>query len=96
MRPAREPARMGTCREVNELCKANVFDLHILPPRSPYLEALDYAVFGHSKRWLAKRKARSDDRCAASVDHLQALNPTVQTKGFKRRLQALQQAKGGP
>lgn len=71
----------------------------VLPPRSPDLDPLDYAVFGHSKLWL-KRDARVrqlswDDKCLAFVNHIKSLDPSRQMAGLKKRMELVIQENGG-
>lgn len=71
----------------------------VLPPRSPDLDPLDYAVFGHSKLWLERnegvRKLVWDDKCSAFIDHIKRLDPGRQMAGLKKRLEMVIQENGG-
>lgn len=70
--------------------------VQLLPPRSPDLDPLDYAVFAHSKNWLKKQNIKDwDQRCGELVKHLKGLDPVIQTAGYRRRLQKVIQAEGG-
>lgn len=71
----------------------------VLPPRSPDMDPLDYAVFGHSKQWL-RRNARAqnmswDEQCSAFIKHLEGLDPRRQIAGFRKRLEMVIRENGG-
>src|SRR3569833_2646539 len=62
----------------------------LLPPRSPDLAPLDYAVFGHSKTWqqqhLSSAKYSWGERCTAFVKHLEQIDPVRQIGHYMSRL----------
>lgn len=73
--------------------------LILLPPRSPDLDPLDYAVFDNAKKWLAREKpagmVRWERRCDAFVHHLQRLDPMKVVGNYVQRLQKVIAAQGG-
>lgn len=90
----RDPAHGS--REVKQLLAGTGVQVEILPPRSPDLDPLDYAVFGHSKNWLARGGiADWDQRCTAFVKHLESLDAKRQVAGYTRRLLQVVAARGG-
>lgn len=93
----RTKAHLGV--EVTQQLKDQGHTVMVLPPRSPDLDPLDYAVFGNSKLWLQRnatvQKMSWDDQCTAFVEHLEDLNPSTQLAGFKKRLEMVIQEEGG-
>ena len=90
----RDPAHRTP--EAERLIEDRGMLLKMLPPRSPDLMPLDYAVFPNSKRWLEKNKpADWDERCEKMVQHLKQLKPRVLVRGYTNRLKKVVEAKGG-
>ena len=71
----------------------------LLPPRSPDLDPLDYAVFGHAKAWLERTMPSSmsswEQRCSAFVKHLQGISPQKQVEHYIQRLELVLEENGG-
>lgn len=90
----RDPSHVS--REVKELLSGTGVQVELLPPRSPDLDPLDYAVFAHSKNWLERTGlADWDQRCSAFVKRLEGLDVSKQIAGFKERLLNVVAAGGG-
>lgn len=93
----RDPAHLS--KAVPQLIEAQGHKVMVLPPRSPDLDPLDYAVFGHSKRWLDQVNRAPhvswEARCTAFFDHLRQLDPSRQVAGYPKRLLMVIQEKGG-
>ena len=93
----REPCHLSA--EVGELMREHGHTIMTLPPRSPDLDPLDYAVFGTAKRWLARNwPAGQHDfsaRCDAFHSHIASMDPGVLIRGYQLRLRKVLQQKGG-
>lgn len=93
----RDPSHMGA--GVKDIIKQAGHNLFVLPPRSPDLDPLDYAVFGHAKNWLARVMPPGvtswEKRCAAFISHLRGLDPVKQVGNYVARLEMVIAAQGG-
>ena len=71
----------------------------MLPPRSPDLDPLDYAVFGQAKRIMETPRPTSlesfNEACLKIIAKLQGMDAEVQTAGFRARLEMVVAARGG-
>ena len=93
----RDPSHLPD--EVAQVIRDHGMQPELLPPRSPDLDPLDYAVFGHSKRWWRRNfppvGSSWDVRCAAFVKHLEGLDPSVQVAHYVSRLHRVVDEEGG-
>lgn len=93
----RDPTHLSS--DVVQLVVGKGLKLMVLPPRSPDLNPLDYAVFSNSKAWLERNRPGErwdwDSRCTAFVQHIQKINPAAQVAGYVKRLEAVVAASGG-
>jgi hypothetical protein len=71
----------------------------LLPPRSPDLDPLDYAVFGGAKAWLDRERpvlaCAWKERCMAFYDHLTHLQPSKLVGHYQDRLEMVVHEHGG-
>ena len=85
--------------QVQRLLESEGQQVMLLPPRSPDLDPLDYAVFAHSKGWLERNMPPSrcswEQRCKAFVQHLEQLDPQRQVEGYIKRLEMVVAEEGG-
>jgi len=66
-----------------------------LPPRSPDLMPLDYAVFPNSKRLVEKiQPSNWDIRCTTLVNQMLSLKPDLLVRGYVGRLKKVLDAQG--
>ena len=90
----RDPAHLT--EEAAQEVEGTGIQLMTLPPRSPDLDPLNYAVFAHSKTWLKRQNLPDwDNRCEIYIEHLKHLDPVTQTAGYRARLKKVIAAKGG-
>jgi hypothetical protein len=86
-------------RAVTELLEAQGHKIMLLPPCSPDLDSLAYAVFGHTKAWQERAKPSTKvslgERCAAFVKHLEAVDPQKQAIHYIDRLNMVLEEQGG-
>lgn len=92
----RDPSHKGA--GVRKLIEEAGHQLILLPPRSPDLDPLDYAVFDNAKAWLARTFPPSgaswEERCEAFMRHLRDLDPVRVVGDYVRRLEDLIAAQG--
>ncbi len=73
-----------------------VVKVMVLPPRSPDLNPLDYAVISNNKRRLERNRPGDwDSRRTAMVEHIQKTNPYAHAVGYAKILESVIAAKEG-
>lgn len=84
---------------VKPYCEKRGVRCAMLPPRSPDLDPLDYAVFGQAKRIMEDARPTNleafNKACLEFINKLQGMDAGVQTAGFRERLDAVVTARGG-
>jgi hypothetical protein len=83
-----------------QLCKQHGLEVIPLPTQSPDLDPLDFCVFGAAKRHVAAAAPRGggaswEERVAALKDNMSSRDAASLLASYKRRLQAVIDAKGG-
>lgn len=93
----REPAHRGTA--VRQIIERAGHVPVLLPPRSPDLDPLDYAVFDQAKNWLARERppcATSwEKRVRGLLAYVNNLDPARLVAGYGARLAKVLSKKGG-
>ena len=93
----REPAHRGI--RVRQLIERAVHTAILLPPRSPDMDPLDYAVFDQAKNWLAKERPSHatswEKRVRGLLAYVNRLDPVRLVAGYGARLAKVLTRKGG-
>lgn len=98
LRIIHDRAKPHTSQVVTQWASEQRIKVHVLPPRSPDMDPLDYGIFGPFKIWLQRSSARHgwtwDEKCQKAVAYLKSVDVGPTVKQFPQRLRACIEADG--
>lgn len=98
LRIIHDRAKPHTSKLVTQWAQQEGYKVHVLPPRSPDMDPLDYGIFGPFKTWLQMGAAVGgwtwSNKCRKAVAYLEKVDVAPTVKEFPQRLQACIEAEG--